>query len=273
VAKIETEALVAGLRGLFVTRRAVENVAPAVPGLNPTVDDDERHAPDDGDPDGSAIVRGVSVGLAIVHVDPEGRESTRRITVRRIYPDGDDFIIAAFCHERNAPRNFKLSKIRHVIDSKTGGVHADPRRYFMETALVPESGGIGVESVTREILRQCAPELAPLVYLGRADGQLGDMEVSVIADHVERFAADQGREITRAAVNDYARQLRPDYESCVDGLEEIVENRLDRVQAFVSSVEKVIDADGRRTPAEVEFLSELVMIFISHGIEMGNEIV
>lgn len=54
----------------------------------------------------------------IRYVDANGSETLRRITLRSVQDDPpDDAYLRSWCHERDAWRSFKLSRIQEVIRS------------------------------------------------------------------------------------------------------------------------------------------------------------
>ena len=89
------------------------------------------HRPGSPGPD---VRTGPAPSFVIEYRDWEGYPTRRRITIRRVTVDVDEWdnrvgMILAWCHLREDERHFRIDRIQAVIDDD-GEVHTDPVRYL-----------------------------------------------------------------------------------------------------------------------------------------------
>lgn len=240
---------------------------PEVPGFSnaqvqlPTTDADESVAPNTAD----NAERALSTLLVIRYCDAKGNFSRRRITLRRITPREGDLMMAAYCHERRAPRHFLASRVVECIDASTGEVFNDVRAYLANHVLFDADIGAQRERGTRTALRRHRTDLAALIYLARSDGHLHEGEADLVVEYIERIAEEP---VDRTLIFRHLARLYPDWESCNDALHDIADRSPEQLQCFVDVVGRMLDVDGRVSEEEVEFLHDLQTVFSDHEIGM-----
>lgn len=184
----------------------------------------------------------------ISYEDVNGALSERRITCRQIERAiGGTEMIGAYCHERNAPRAFRIDRIREVVDLSTGEIH-EGVPYF--DAL--RADGFPV------LDRGLATFAKLLVFVSRCDGHAHETEVAEIEDALARYAMrfDCSDSCFERAVSD-CKALAPDAEdfrSCLGTLLRTPEEpRRKAARLLIDACSRVIDADGHHAPEEVEW--------------------
>ncbi|HRP91074.1 MAG TPA: NINE protein [Edaphocola sp.] len=116
----------------------------------------------------------------ISYSDAKGQRSERRITMKAIQKTyDDDYIITAYCHEKQAQRSFKLSRIDKLVDMETGEVFSDPSKYFIDRFMDSPIGHI------TQCFQEYEPEILVLSFMARADGVLRKKERKLIADYIQ----------------------------------------------------------------------------------------
>lgn len=116
----------------------------------------------------------------IAYIDASGQRSERRITLKSIHQTyEDDYIITAFCHEREAQRSFKLSRIEKLVDMETGEIFPEPSKYFIDRF---NNSPLGLLTKCYQDLES---EILILTYIARADGYLRKKEREIISDFIQ----------------------------------------------------------------------------------------
>jgi TM2 domain-containing membrane protein YozV len=116
----------------------------------------------------------------ISYTDNAGQKSERRITMKTIQPTYDnDYLIIAYCHEKEAQRSFKLSRIDRLVDIETGEIFTEPIKYFLERF---NNSPLG--QITKRF-QDLEPEILILSYIARADGYLRKQERVIIANFIQ----------------------------------------------------------------------------------------
>jgi len=92
----------------------------------------------------------------------------------------DDYMIRAYCHEKKAPRIFKLSRIAELTDIETGEVFENPTKYFLDRF---EDSSLGI--ITK-CFQKLEPEILILTFVARSDGYLRKAERKIIMDFVTK---------------------------------------------------------------------------------------
>jgi len=193
----------------------------------------------------------VAIAMAIDYVDAEGQESRRRVTVHRVQEQPNDLLLACYCHERRAPRHFKGSQIRAIFDPDTGQM-VDERSAIAEhlsalRSLLPGS----VAFAGNEPAAAVRAAINVLLFLARCDGHEHPEETTVLLDFMDYHAAPPGLDTTAAEA--LLRRLHPDpilFENSLALLERKSPSMLTMV---ARSARRLVDADGRIVPEEVEF--------------------
>jgi len=117
----------------------------------------------------------------ITYTDSKGQKSERRITMYSVNPTIDnDYMIRAYCHERKAPRTFKMSRIVELTDMETGEIFDNPTKYFLDRF---EDSPIGL--ITK-CFQKLESEILILTFVARADGYLRKKERQIIMDFINK---------------------------------------------------------------------------------------
>jgi predicted DNA-binding transcriptional regulator YafY len=223
---------------------------------------DEEVASNLADPQRSSAL------VFIRYTDAQGARSQRRITMKRLFPRGDDIYIEAYCHERLAARHFYASRIREIVDMETGETSSDAVRFLRDHVLYDPIGGERADNVQR-LFSDYYDEIQILVYLGRCDGRFAHPEKAAIVEHI--VACGDGIEIDESKMLARLGRTRPDGDDLLDSIESLADDD-DRLVELVKGVASVITADGRVADEEVEFLAELQSTLADAGISLQIEL-
>ncbi len=218
-------------------------------------------------PDGDGRIELDEVYTVIDYTDAQGRESRRRITLRKIATGSNGPILSAICHERRALRHFRIDRIGCFIDPEDGEVMS-PDTFLRDVlsidvkALGGPDEALAAACVLRETLR---PALSILVLAARADGEFHEEELDVICRYAECEAealADEGRTeapdlATLDALTDLVARMRPSAESLRCHLDRVFHWQGDRARRFERALADVIRADGEIDAAEELLLDDI----------------
>jgi tellurite resistance protein len=194
------------------------------------------------------------VTFHIVYRNSHGVRSGRVITIRSIRREFNDVRIGAYCHERKAFRTFLASQIIEATDLSTGEVRADALTFFEHHALL---GGISPDtrlSLETMALQECRDEVTILCIVAAADGHFDEAERDVIIRHVMNRCPDEGMQ--EHEIQRRIRNLAPD-EHAYDSAVHRLRNGRGDTKALMSSLRKLIDADGIIEPEEAAFCARL----------------
>jgi TM2 domain-containing membrane protein YozV/uncharacterized tellurite resistance protein B-like protein len=115
----------------------------------------------------------------INYTDASGQKSERRITLHSICSTyGNDYMIQAYCHEREAERSFKLSRISQITDMETGEFFTNPQKYFLDRFQDTPIGKI------TKCFQKLESEILVLTFISRADGFLRKKERQIIMNFI-----------------------------------------------------------------------------------------
>lgn len=223
-------------------------------------------SPDGGDlravPIGPADDDLCGTTFAIEYTDAGGRESTRRITLKKLRQTGDGrTYLVCLCHECGETRTFRFDRIRSVID--LDGVVHEPDTFFgveLRSPIAPmlfgtpsvysERPGMAQRRVARDGLRV-------LAALARSDGIMHPAEVEVIIDYIAERAARErlatGDE-DRLALGAYLKRQRPGSDTLDECLARLARSPAEDQRLFLRSAIALAEADGQRDTAEVAML-------------------
>lgn len=115
-------------------------------------------------------------GLVFIeYTDSRGTKSKRRITIKSSKPyNNSDFLISAFCHEKQAHRTFKMSNIDTLIDLETGEIIEDVVSFFSDRYNNSPLGQI------TSCFQKFQDEILIMAFIARADGVLRKKERDII---------------------------------------------------------------------------------------------
>lgn len=112
----------------------------------------------------------------LVYKDAAGNE-TRRVIDLQGFMWEENFYIVAYCHLRNAQRQFSLDRIVSLYDA-SGNKIQNPKDYFL--ALYKQTPKYKTENALKEKTEQ----LSLLVFLARADGTMRKNEREIILKYL-----------------------------------------------------------------------------------------
>jgi hypothetical protein len=217
----------------------------------PEQDEADNLIADSDDPPTFGCMPISGFSLILAYQDAKGQVSERRITCHLLEVAGQHTYLRAFCHEREARRQFRLDRIVSVIDLHTGEVLADPPRFFRQFALDRAQAsalhwGLGVQSRA-----DLVAGLNVLRFMGTCDREWHPLE----RDAVETFVSSywlRSEAPGEPPVDDivaHAERLSPDAETFYVSLTRChgspVLGRIIR-----RHIQSVVDADGRLASEE-----------------------
>ena len=186
--------------------------------------------------------------LFIDYVDSRDNESSRRITLIRCESRlGAVPAMAAYCHEAEDYRLFRIDRIRSMALCGTGEV-VDPVTHL---ALLRDTG---LPFINRGMLTVATI----LLFMARCDGHHHPDEWAAIERGLERYALHfDGSDADISATMEKARSLAPDATDFANALIALTktpaESRKPVAAMLISLCGAMIDADGRHTPEEIQW--------------------
>lgn len=201
---------------------------------------------DEGSSDAEELLDVVGLALGITYVDSQGDKSRRRITVRSLVSRGDVLMVNAYCHEREAVRQFRIDRIEELVVLSTGEVIEDAAGFFDRLA---------GRDPTAEALAGCRHALQVLTFLARCDGHLHPAEQAEIAEFVIENAP-RPLEIDEKRVRQHVSALYPDQTSYCRALRAIRFSGGDQMRQLSRAIRRVLDADGLLHDSEFEWALE-----------------
>ncbi|MCA3256288.1 WYL domain-containing protein [Bradyrhizobium sp.] len=214
-------------------------VPPVPPGRTPAADGPEAETPD---PWPGKIA---GLGLYIEYEDAGGRRSERRITCRALAKRPAGQTLIAWCHERNAPREFRIDRIAEVVDLVTGEL-LDPAEVF----------GRYIANASHFDRPDLDRIVRVLVFLARCDGRDHPSEWIAVEDAIAAYCLryDGDDELCSTTLH-MARRLAPTGLDFVAALRWFIRQpdgpKLARL--VLDHSRKLIDADGVLRPEEIRW--------------------
>lgn len=195
-------------------------------------------------PDGIDILQ-LNTLAFISYKDAQGQKSERRITIKSIYQTHGDYSISAYCHEREAYRTFKLSRINQLTDIENGEIFDNPSEFFLERYNDSPIGQL------TNVFQELEHEILVLSFMARADGFLRQKEREIIAKYIlNRSNIDLNNEILD-------KEIRRTYCESSDfrkSLKKISNNpKIDKMKLF-NSANEIINSDKKTDPIEIGIL-------------------
>lgn len=212
------------------------------------------------------------VFCSIDYTDVAGNRSRRRITTRSVQPARDQSIIAAYCHERQALRHFRIDRISRIV-TQDGEIFSATD--FVTNILgvdlyvdQPASAARKPARIPRDtnFSRYTSPSVIVLAATALADDHLHQEEVEVILRYLEddAFALHRAGQISAIpdpkvfdVIGRRIKRLRPTKEDLAAAFGALRGRPVDEIDRLKSTVAKVIAADGQVLLSEEMFLSEL----------------
>ncbi len=182
----------------------------------------------------------------ITYTDAQGQKSERRITIKSIYDSLDnDYMIDAYCHEKQAVRTFKLSRISRLVDMETGETFNDPSKYFLERYTDSPIGQI------TKCFQELESEILILTFMARADGHLLKKEREIIAGFIQQ---KHNSSLDQKLLDDEIRRTyceSIDFRKALKNIKTILQT--DKAQ-IIQLATDIINTDKKTDPIELGIL-------------------
>lgn len=248
-----------------------------------------HHAPilgDDDQADASAyiVARRYTLEpyfLMIEYTDTKGAMTRRRITTHTIEERGPTIMLGAFCHERNAPRLFRLDSISCIIGPE--GEIEDPAPWFADVMAASDFTDTiecirqpkALVSVYTQLRRAIGPALTVLIAAARSDDYLHPGECETILRYCEDAAAalhDQGALTAFPTAADFDKlertmlRLRPTRDELTEVFPAIADMTRPQMRRLATALADTIRADGAVDDIEAAIAEDLRSLGVSrHG--------
>lgn len=185
----------------------------------------------------------------IEYKDAKDNKTVRRITVKRIYGSDyyGDLYLDSFCHERQEPRTFVVSRIEELTELETGEIIVDPIGYFQNKI---NNSPLG--KVTKAI-NEYSETVLPLVYLGRSDGKLAKAEKLEIVEYLISNANDLDREVLLKEIGKLYCSTE-DLLKCLKALKPKSQIEKDEIIALA---QRIVNADKKQDPLELGIFEKI----------------
>ncbi|MBN9243967.1 MAG: WYL domain-containing protein [Mesorhizobium sp.] len=210
----------------------------------------------------------------IEYVDSTGRQSTRRISVYGIVLGRDGIpLLTARCHERNATRQFRVDRIRCCIDYD-GEVHQDVTAFLadnfgMSRDLAARTTAGHDDDRWRRIVLKIRDDAVILAAISKSDGQVHSLEVQAAIHYLARRVEDDEAPLSDREISElgaYFRRMRPTGPAIQRAVEGIGQRDARGIQKLLMAAVDVLDADGKRHPAELELLNAICVEMVGAPI-------
>lgn len=184
----------------------------------------------------------------IEYRDASGGLSARRVTVKQVIGIPPHMLLC-YCHERRAPRHFRVDRIATIAHPETGEV-------LPLADLLPALSASGLAAIPMELKRA----INALVFLMRCDGYEHPAEWEAVdqalASWVLRSGGDDAQYELACAM---ARQVAPDGDDFLLALRWFAKSEQNKAfaQWLRRSIAAVIDADGELSEEEIMWVSEV----------------
>lgn len=204
--------------------------------------------------------------LGIVYEDQRGRITERVIECHNLVQQpGGQVVLRAHCQVRDAPRSFRLDRIRRVIDYRTGEVHDDPQAILSGfcQAVGIDWGDKAAGKDHRVFMERVRDPLKVLVYLSNSDGDVHPREADEIlsyADHLALLPDGRRLDYSMDALVTWLERQRPRWRHAEQALGAMRAREFGELKDFVRALKRLIEADGMVEKQEVEAYNEIVRL-------------
>lgn len=189
-----------------------------------------------------------SWSLYISYEDASGGMSERRITCKSLERSlGGGITVGAYCHERRAPRAFRVDRIKELVDLSTGEL-CDPQGHIDRLL----ADGLPI------IDRGMATFSKMLVFITLCDGEGHEAEWQQVEKSLGTYALrfggdDDSYDQAVKACRGLAPDAR-DFANCMGSLLRTPASLRKQVARLaIDSCAKIVDADGRHAAEEVHW--------------------
>lgn len=192
----------------------------------------------------------------ITYKDAQGQISQRRITMQSVSKDYDnDYSIYSYCHEKQAQRTFKLSRISKIVDIETGELYTDISKYFTERFNDSPLGRI------TKCFQELEAEILVLTFIARSDGFMRKKEREIIMQYIAHKSTIELDEILldKEIKNTYCEAAK-----FRKVLKIINKKPLEEKQLIIETCNAIILADKKIDPMETgafELLKTSIKVF------------
>ncbi|GBF44472.1 hypothetical protein LPTSP2_37750 [Leptospira ellinghausenii] len=185
----------------------------------------------------------------IGYKDSKDNKTVRRITVKKIYGSDyyGDLYLDSFCHERQEPRTFVVSRIQELTDLETGEIIGDPTSYFQNKI---NNSPLG--KVTKSI-NEFSDTILPMIYLGRSDGKLAKSEKLEIVDFLISKSNDLDRDLLLKEIG----KLYCSTEDLLKSLKVLKHKSQSEKDEIVSLADRIVNADKKLDPLEIGIFEKI----------------
>lgn len=214
----------------------------------------------------------------IEYSDAAGQRTRRRITMLHVDDNGQTRHLQAFCHERKAPRCFRLDRITCIITQD--GEVLDANAWFAEilaeadptqvTGRAPQlrqaAKATPLLSPYTALRREITPALTVLIASARSDDILHPKEVDCILRFAEEesiLLRDTGRLPGNSEADDFdklertIRRLRPTREDLQNAFTALAALDLARLRHLAIALAATVAADGLVDDIEANLIDEM----------------
>ena len=256
--------------------------APALRGTPPSWADDElellldalapgddhggtHHGAEEDYPDADELDSIAGVCVEIVYRDSRGREGARRITCRNLTRAKDVTYICAYCHERQAPRQFRADRVQMVIDPETGEC-LTAEAFLSEFAIDRESDSGLTWGLPVRTQAQLTNALRVLAFMGRCDRDWHPLEMDVIEEFIAIYwlRKELPGEPPMDDVLKVARRMSPEPEDFFVSMLHVAKDP-PVAQLLKEAICAVIDADGLHAAEEVYWGNQVASYLAGGG--------
>ena len=217
---------------------------------------------DDEEPSPPSPVATPPMLVFLSYRDSRGRDSTRHVTIYKVAPRADHYVLTCRCHQRNAWRTFRSDRIRELVTSADGEVFEDADEFVREFLIIGEDHDPAAAALDAAFGR-CADLVIALSYLARCDGDYDAREREVIWSVMGKVCADLDYDPTAAARR--IALLRPDFDDFIEAVERLAEGGNERALALAQGAVDVVSADQKHHPEELRLLKEIDAALVAAG--------
>lgn len=230
----------------WVEIRSVRSPAPAAT-YTPIVPDEDfidTETGEHGPPDWPVqSITGRS--LILTYLDARGQSSERQVMCRKLSRNGEHRYLHAFCFVRHALRQFRVDRIRLIIDPETGELF-DPATTLLDQ-FMPDSVAASPHryGLSPRVYADLNAALNVLAFIARCDGQWHPLEEDRIADFATAFwmRSEINAPLHVDEIMKHAARLAPDAETFWVSLTRCAEHPV-LSQIIRRHASSVIAADG-----------------------------
>ncbi|MGD9472909.1 MAG: WYL domain-containing protein [Novosphingobium sp.] len=185
------------------------------------------------------------LNLIIEYEDAQRKFSQRVITCKQLQIRAGKQYVQAFCHHRQAPRAFRIDRIKDIFDPITGETLSPVQAFFAQFSpdRVTKSGLSWGLSVGRRA--DLIAMLNALVFLARCDKEFHPAELRSIEEAITKYWIEFEiiSDCDLEDILNYSKRLSPDGETFWLSLQRFKEEAV-LARVFRRSARHLIEADG-----------------------------